>query len=80
MRGVLSSVAGVSGYRRNRRDDHRFSFTYRDRKCVVWEFWGDNSRYWIGPLEMEPPFDMSPIHEAFRGFRFRSILHKDFWA
>jgi hypothetical protein len=80
MRRVLQSVTGVSDYRRNWRNEHRFSFTYHDRKCVVWEPWGDNSRYWIGPEAMEPPFDMSPIDEAFRRFRFRFTLHKDFWA
>jgi len=80
MRRVLQSVTGVSNYKRNWLNDHRFSFTYQDRMCVVWEPWGDNSRYWIGPEAMEPPLDMSPIHEAFRRFRFRFTLDKDFRA
>jgi hypothetical protein len=80
MRRILHSVPDVTDYSRNWFKDDRFSFTYRDRKCIVWEPWGDNSRYWIGPLHKEPPLDMSPVHEAFRRFRFLVTFDRDFWA
>src|SRR5690349_20746583 len=65
MRRVLHTVDGVTGYKRQWFNEDRFSFVYRGRSCVVNEPFGDNSRYWIGPTEKEPPLDMSPVHNAF---------------
>jgi len=45
----------------------------------VHEPFGDNSRYWIGPVENEPPIDMSPVRDAFSRFRFRMAFDRDFW-
>src|SRR5258708_14372346 len=30
-------------------DDVRVAFKYLGRDYIVWEPWGDNSRYWVGP-------------------------------
>jgi hypothetical protein len=68
MRRVLNSVEGVTGYKRQWFNEDRFTFVYRGRACVVNEPFGDNSRYWIGPTEREPPLDMSAVHDAFVGF------------
>ena len=68
MRRLLSSVDGVTDFKRQRFNDNRFSFVYRGRPCVVNEPFGDNSRYWIGPTEKDPPLDMRLIQEAFAGF------------
>jgi hypothetical protein len=35
----------------------------------VHEPFGDNSRYWIGPVENDPPIDMAPVRDAFSRFR-----------
>jgi hypothetical protein len=78
MRRVLGSVPGVTDFKRRWFDEHRFTFTYGGRACVVWEPWGDNSRYWIGPAEMEPPVDMGPINDAFRKFRFLMTFDRSF--
>ena len=80
MRKILQSVDGVTGYRRNWFNDDRFSFVFRGRPCVVNEPYGDNTRYWIGPIEMEPPLDMAPVHEAFRRFRFGLTFDREFRA
>jgi hypothetical protein len=80
MRSVLESVAGVTGFRRNWFNEDRFSFVFLGRACVVNEPWGDNSRYWIGPTEMEPSLDMGPVHEAFRRFRVRLTFDREFRA
>lgn len=78
MRKLLESVKGVTDVRRNWFNEDRFSFGFLGRACVVNEPWGDNSRYWIGPTDLEPPLDMKPVHEAFRGFRFRFTFDRDF--
>jgi hypothetical protein len=50
----------------------------RGRPCVVNEPFGDNSRYWIGPVEKDPLLDLRAIHDAFVGFRFGFTLDRDF--
>ena len=69
MRRVLTSVQGVFDFKRVRSGDDRFAFVYLGSSCVVNEPLGDNSRYWIGPVEKEPPIDMTPIRDALSRFR-----------
>ncbi len=78
MRRVLTSVEGVSDFRRERNSDDRFSFVCFGRRCVVHEPFGDNSRYWVGPAEPAPPIDMMVIRDAFTRFRFGLTLDRDF--
>ena len=79
MRRVLTSVQGVSDFKRASSNDDRFAFAYLGRNCVVHEPFGDNSRYWIGPVEKEPPIDMTPVRDAFPRFRFRMTFDRGFW-
>lgn len=78
MRRVLESVEGVTNVRRNWFNGDRFSFAFLERRCVVNEPFDDNSRYWIGPSELDPPPDMGPVHAAFRRFRFRLTFDREF--
>lgn len=78
MRRVLTSVEGVSDFRRERNCDDRFSFLYFGRRCVVHEPFGDNSRYWIGPAEPEPPIDMTAMRDAFTQFRVGITFDREF--
>jgi hypothetical protein len=78
MRRVLASVPGVSDFKRIRSNDDRFAFVYLGRRCVVNEPFGDNSRYWIGPVEKDPPIDMTPVRDAFTQFNFRLTFDQDF--
>jgi hypothetical protein len=43
-----------------------------DRSCVAHEPFGDNSRYWMGPIENEPRSTRRPYATRFRGFGFVS--------
>jgi hypothetical protein len=68
---LLSSVAGVSDVKGRRpfsssRDVHA-KFRYRGHAFLVWEPYGDNSRYWIGPDDdkRRPIVDLRPIEEVF---------------
>jgi hypothetical protein len=78
MRRVLTAVHGLSNFRRVRLSDDRFAFVYLGRNCMVHEPFGDNSRYWIEPVERDPPLDMTPIRDAFSRFRFRLTFDRDF--
>ena len=50
---VLRQIDGVTDVRRRRwwvgSPDVHIRFQYRGREYVVWEPFGDNSRWWIGP-------------------------------
>lgn len=46
------------------------TFTYNGSNYIVWEPYGDNSRYWIGPKdEMERSVDITPIEDVFRIYK-----------
>jgi hypothetical protein len=74
MRRVLTSVQGATDFRRIRFSDDRYAFRYSGRECVVHEPFGDNSRYWVGPVEKEPPIDMAAVQDAFSRFTVLSIF------
>jgi hypothetical protein len=52
---VLADTAGVSDARRRRwwrgSSDVHIRFRYHEREFIVWEPFGDNGRWWIGPDE-----------------------------
>ncbi|HEV2109876.1 MAG TPA: hypothetical protein VGT99_00870 [Gammaproteobacteria bacterium] len=67
---VLAQVQGVSDIEIPKlfrgKDDIRIKFKYRGRDCVVWEPWGDSSRYWIGPENaMDKSLDLKDVQSAF---------------
>ncbi len=70
LRNVLSSIEGVASVKRHFIGDDRFSFSYLGERCVINEPWGDNSRYWIGPLNARASqVDMSPLRLAFQTYQ-----------
>jgi hypothetical protein len=78
MRRILCSVTGVEGFKRQWFNEQRYVFSYLDTACVVWEPWGDNSRYWIGPNVKDSFLNMAPINEAFRQYRFGFTFDREF--
>lgn len=71
---LLRAIDGVTEVRVRRMfgkwEDIHVWFKYRGHDCVVWEPYGDNSRYWIGPKDAEhEKFDVSALEEAFEVFR-----------
>jgi hypothetical protein len=67
---VLSRIEGVTDVRRRRLfsewEEVHLWFKYRGVDCVVWEPYGDSSRYWIGQKDSPEAIDMSAIETAFR--------------
>lgn len=50
-------------------DDVRVEFKYRGQGYLVWEPFGDNSRYWIGPKNGNDSLpDMTALEESFRNY------------
>lgn len=71
LRRILESVAGVTDVRLTAsllsRDENRAYFRFHGVPFVVWEPFGDNSRYWIGPDSQDVPApDLGPLIRAFR--------------
>jgi hypothetical protein len=59
-------------------DDTRVEFKYLGRDYIVWEPFGDNSRYWIGPKHPEQgAADMVGLENIFKRYRpplYRALL------
>jgi hypothetical protein len=59
--------------------DVHVEFKYLNRSYIVWEPYGDNSRYWIGPADMlegmppvaalDRPDDIDRLERAFKDYR-----------
>jgi hypothetical protein len=80
---VLQSLPGISQLHKRRPFSHEevhIQFNYRGMNYVVWEPFGDNSRYWIGPADKTsvPAEDAAEIERAFR--RYHSSLLKRFFG
>jgi hypothetical protein len=67
---VLHDVPGVSDVEVPRRrflEETRVTFRYHGLPFEVWEPYGDNSRYWIGPIDpKKSKIDVTPIENAFK--------------
>lgn len=94
---LLAGVSGLTDIRVRKpfssASDVHVHFRYRDREFVVWEPYGDNSRYWIGPAdEKSAPIDVTELRAAFDHYapslptkifgdiitlNFRSLFHRD---
>jgi hypothetical protein len=72
---ILSAVGGVTnvavGKSSGESRDIRVAFNYLGIEYIVWEPYGDNSRYWIGPKQMDgnlSNIDITPLETAFRDY------------
>jgi hypothetical protein len=79
---VLESLPGVLQLQKGSSfggEEVRIKFTYHGINCVVWEPFGDNSRYWIGPANEagEQAHDLVEIEKAFRSYQ-PSVLKRLF--
>lgn len=70
---LLSTVNNVSNIRKRRlfdlRNEFHIEFDYAGIQFVVWEPYGDSSRYWICPMNMQNKADMSDIENAFKEYK-----------
>jgi hypothetical protein len=70
IKAVLSQIDGVSDIRMRKPfsspGDIHVEFRYLGTDFVVWEPYGDNSRYWIGPKDKEyASIEIAHIENAF---------------
>lgn len=73
---LLTGIEGVTAVRKRKAlrgpPDVHIEFKYLGRDYLVWEPFGDNSRYWIGPKTKEEPApDIQMIEDRFRAHRPR---------
>lgn len=79
---LLGQVAGVTEVRPRQlfsgADDVHVEFKYMGTPFIVWEPYGDSSRYWIGPKEgTEASSECAALERVFSGYRpplYRSII------
>lgn len=76
---LLRLVEGVSDVVRrrpfSRSSDVHVRFKHGGHPCIVWEPYGDNSRYWVGPESPETfPEDMRDVEGAFE--RYSPPMHR----
>ncbi len=75
--GILMTVPGVTDVQVRRRfggwlDDCQGvhgRFRYQGVEGVVWEPFGDSSRYWIGQKDSTEPVDFSDLEQAFVAYQ-----------
>ena len=67
----IDEVTAVRLWPLFRSTDRRVEFRFRGRDFMVWEPYGDSSRYWIGPQDDndDRPIDISVIEDAFKRYR-----------
>ena len=70
---LLAEVKGVTDVQRRKMfaksSDVHIEFKYLGQPYIVWEPYGDNSRYWIGPKEtMEGVGNDTRLEEAFKRY------------
>ena len=78
---LLSGLSGVSGVNLGAglAKDVRVEFKYQDREYIVWEPFGDNSRYWIGPKNLEESApSIAQLEDAFR--RYQPPWYRAVWG
>lgn len=78
---LLRTVCGVADValagRFGGTNDVRIRFKYRGNNQVVWEPYGDSSRYYIGPKDSSDAVDISALEALLRSYRppvWREIL------
>lgn len=79
---LLSTVSGVNEVSKRKlfsqSSDVHIEFKYLNTDYIVWEPYGDSSRYWIGPKNTSSNVgDISKIENVFRTYRppfYREII------
>lgn len=75
---LIKRVAGVSNvqarklFRSDQRDVH-VTFNYNGKKFIVWEPYGDSSRYWIGPDDTDTSIEIVEIENVFKQHKPRIL-------
>lgn len=71
LRRILLSVPGVSHLERSIEvEGSIYKFMYRGKNCMVWEPYGDNSRYWVGQDDKNEDYvDFTDVLEAFKSYQ-----------
>ncbi len=72
--GLIASVDGATDVKKRKlfakKDDVHIEFNYMGKPYIVWEPFGDNSRYWIGPKNgPDSALDIQGLEEVFRNHR-----------
>lgn len=76
---ILENIDGVSDVKKRKPfsscPDVHVKFFYMHKEFMVWEPYGDSSRYWIGLMDdSDYPIDVSYLVEAFENYNPKNYL------
>lgn len=79
---LLGQVSSVTDVKRRRLfsggGDVHVRFKHRGQSCIVWEPYGDNSRYWVGPEDPDAYAaslqDVAQIFDAYSPPMHRAMI------
>lgn len=70
---ILCALEDVSAVRRRKSfsspSDIHIRFLFKGKEYVVWEPYGDSSRYWIGPDENVEPTEIGELKAVFDNYK-----------
>lgn len=70
---LLKAVRDISNIRLRKpfssSSDVHLEFDYCGERFMVWEPYGDSSRYWIGPKEESTKIEISPLAKVFEQYQ-----------
>ena len=72
---MLTTIEGVTDVKVcsllffNAPEDVHVKFKYRNKNMIVWEPYGDNSRYWIGTEQENDVIDIARLELAFEKYQ-----------
>lgn len=73
VKDLLCTVEGVTDIKCRRIfsaiSDVHIKFMYKDRSFIVWEPYGDNSRYWIGPEDDDVMIELDSVEVVFKNYK-----------
>jgi hypothetical protein len=75
----VGKIPGVVVLRRQRHfqflsDEEFCEFELEGQRFVIWEPWGDNSRYWVGPKPPQWCPEVEQVRNAFAAYKASELL------
>ncbi len=75
---ILAEASGVSHIKLRKpfssSSDTHVEFKYHGKDFLVWEPYGDSSRYWIGPVNESDEMDVSSLENCFKQYDIPIVI------
>lgn len=75
---ILAEIDGVTNIKLRKlfssSSDTHVKFKYRNKDFMVWEPYGDSSRYWIGPINESDEISVSSLEYSFKQYKLPMLV------